>query len=86
MFIFNRYIKPFNFKDRSLKNESNFFNYNFNYNNNTIHSIFFIISLNLFFYLYDNITYKNSFKTLFSFNPFLLFFLSKKSFQKITHY
>ncbi len=86
MFIFNKYTKSFNFKNQHLKNESNYFNYNFNYKNNIIHSIFFIISLNLYFYLYNNIIYKNSFKTLLLFNPFLLFFLSKKSLQKVTHY
>jgi hypothetical protein len=86
MFIFNKYVKAFNFKNQSLKNESLFFNYSFNYKNNIIHSVLFFISLNLYFYLFDSVLYKNSLKTLVSFNPFLLFFISKKSFQKVTNY
>lgn len=86
MFIFNKYIKSFNFKNRTLKNESLFFNYNFNFKNNIIHSVLFFTSLNLYFYLFNSVLYKNSLRTLVSFNPFLLFFMSKKSLQKVTHY
>lgn len=86
MFIFNKYTKSFTFKSQHSKNEINCFNYNFNYKNNIIHSIFFIISLNLYFYVYNSVLYKNSFKTLLLFNSFLLFFISKKSLQKVTNY
>jgi len=85
MFIFNKYLKSVNFKNQKSKNDLNHINYNFNNKNNIIHSVFFIISLNLYFYMYSNIIYKNSVKSLVSFNPFVLFFISKKSFQKISN-
>ena len=85
MYIFNKYDKSFNFKNKNQleSKDFNFINYNFNFKNNIIHSILFVISLNLYFYLFSIIEYKYSFKSLISFNPFLLFFISKKSFQKI---
>lgn len=86
MFIFNKYITSFNFKNRLLKNESSYINYNFNYKNNVIHSVLFMFSLNFYFYLYNSVIFKNSFKSFMVFNPFLLFFLSKKSTQKVTHF
>jgi hypothetical protein len=88
MFIFNKYNKSFIFKNN---NKSYFYyndiscnniNYNFSYKNNIIHSILFVISLNLYFYLFNHINYKNSFKSLIYFNSFLSFFISKKSLQK----
>lgn len=86
MFIFNKYVTSFNFKDQSLKNESTYTNYNLNHTNNSIHSSLFIFSLNFYFFLYNHIIYKNSLKSFMFFDPFLLFFISKKSFQKTSHY
>lgn len=89
MFIFNKYKKSFYFKNNN-QNYSNFFdiynyntiNYNFNYKNNIIHSILFITSLNLYFYLFNSIIYKNSFKYLVYFDSFLSFFIGLKSSPK----
>lgn len=86
MFIFSKYINPFNFKNQKLKNNFDYVNYNFNNKNNIIHSIFFIISLNFYFYLYNSVLYKNAIKPYVSFNIFTLFFISKKSMQKIPSY
>ncbi len=85
MYIFNKYNKSFNFKNKNQFNSKdlNFVNYNFNFKNSIIHSIFFVISLNLYFHMFSIIEYKYSFKSIISFNSFLLFFISKKSFQKI---
>ena len=83
MFIFSKYIKPFNFKNNLFYYNERFINYSYNYKNNIIHSVLFIISINLYFYFFTPIVYKNSLKKNFlNFNYFLIFLLSKKSLNK----
>jgi len=82
MFIFNKYIKSFNFKNNLFYYNNRFINYNYNSKNNVIHSSLFIVCVSLYFYFFTPIVYKNSLKNFLNFNSFLFFLLSKKSLSK----
>jgi hypothetical protein len=82
MFIFNRYVKSFNFKNNLFYYNNRFIDYNYNSKNNIIHSSLFIVSISLYFYFFIPIVYKDSLKNFLNFNSFLFFLLSRKSVSK----
>lgn len=82
MFIFNKYIKSFNYKNNLYYRNDRFIEYNYNSKNNVIHSSLFIVSISLYFYFFIPVVYKNSLKNFLIFNSFLFFLLSKKSTNK----
>lgn len=82
MFIFNKYVKSFNFKNNLFYYNNRFINYNYNSKNNIIHSSLFIVSISLYFYFFIPVVYKNSLKNFLNLNSFLFFLLSKKSLSK----
>lgn len=83
MFIFNRYVKPFNFKNNLFYKNDRFIDYNYNSKNNIIHTSLFIVSLSLYFYFFIPVVYKNSLKNILNFNSFLFFLLNGKSISKV---
>lgn len=82
MFIFNKYVKSFNFKNNLFYYNNRFISYNYNSKNNIIHSSLFIVSISLYFYFFIPVVYKNSLKNFLNLNSFLFFLLSKKSLSK----
>lgn len=82
MFIFNKYVKSFNFKNNLFYQNNRFIDYNYNSKNNVIHSSLFIVSTSLYFYFFIPVVYKNSLKNFLNFNSFLFFLLSSKSINK----
>jgi hypothetical protein len=83
MFIFNKYVKPFNFKNNLFYKNNRFIDYNYNGKNNIIHTSLFIVSLSLFFYFFTPVVYKNLLKNFLNFNSFLFFLLSGKSVNRV---